>query len=237
MADSNKPVSKNKVSFSERDKRMMYMLLSVIIIAAAYFLGFTKLQEKTAEVETENESLQVEVNRLKSMVSRQAEVEEETEKLNSKTSKIYKEFPVEVRTQNVIYQLEKAEKDISGLHISSEGFTIGQVFYQNGQFSNGDGSTTAASETTGDTGIVAKNSTISVSYHVTYDSLKKFIDFINKNTERMNISEIAFSNADGKNKLECSMTIDMYAIEGNDRKYKQPAVPYIMSGKTNITTK
>jgi regulator of replication initiation timing len=248
MADSNTPVSKNKVSFSERDKRIMYVILSIVIITATYFLGFTKLKEKKSEVEDSNASLQVEVNNLRSMVSRQAEVEADTEDKSSKADKIYKEFPAEVRTQNAIYQLDKAEKKINGLHISSEGFTMDQIFYQGGQFNNGDGTTTAAqdgstqsSDTDNaggtDTGITAKNASITISYHVSYKGLKDLIKFVNKNKERMKISEISFSSGDGQKNLECSMTIDMFAVEGNDKEYEEPDVPYIMSGKSNITIK
>lgn len=248
MADSNTPVSKNKVSFSERDKRIMYVILSIVIITATYFLGFTKFQEKKSEVEESNASLQVEVNNLRSMVSRQAEVEADTEDKSSKADKIYKEFPAEVRTQNAIYQLDKAEKKINGLHISSEGFTMDQIFYQGGQFNNGDGSTTAAQDSStqssdtknaggADTGIIAKNASITISYHVSYKGLKDLIKFVNKNKERMKISEISFSSGDGQKNLECSMTIDMFAVEGNDKEYEEPDVPYIMSGKSNITIK
>ena len=53
----------------------------------------------------------------------------------------------------------------------------------------------------------------------------------------MKISEISFANSDGQKSLECAMTVDMFAVEGNDKEYEQPDVPYIMSGKSNITIK
>ena len=246
MADNNKEVSKNKVSFSERDKRIMYVVLSIAIIAATYFLGFTKLQEKKNEILEVNSGLQVEVNNLRSMVSKQAEVEADTEDKNNRTDRIYKLFPAEVRTQNAIYQLNEAEKKIKDLHISSEGFTMNQIFYQGGQFSS-DGSVAADSnananadanaDTNAAAGIVAKKSSITVSYRSSYSGIKQLISFINKNRERMKISEISFANSDGQKSLECAMTVDMFAVEGNDKEYEQPDVPYIMSGKSNITIK
>ena len=241
MADNNKEVSKNKVSFSERDKRIMYVVLSIAIIVATYFLGFTKLQEKKNEILEVNSGLQVEVNNLRSMVSKQAEVEADTEDKNSRTDRIYKLFPAEVRTQNAIYQLNEAEKKIKDLHISSEGFTMNQILYQGGQFSSdgsvADPNANANAGANAEAGIVAKKSTITVSYRSSYSGIKQLISFINKNRERMKISEISFANSDGQKSLECAMTVDMFAVEGNDKEYEQPDVPYIMSGKSNITVK
>ena len=241
MAD-NKEESKNKVSFSERDKRIMYVVLSIAIIAATYFLGFTKLQEKKNEILEVNSGLQVEVNNLRSMVSKQAEVEADTEDKNNRTDRIYKLFPAEVRTQNAIYQLNEAEKKIKDLHISSEGFTMNQIFYQGGQFSSdgsvaADPNANANADANAAAGIVAKKSSITVSYRSSYSGIKQLISFINKNRERMKISEISFANSDGQKSLECAMTVDMFAVEGNDKEYEQPDVPYIMSGKSNITIK
>lgn len=247
MADNSSAKSKNKVSFSERDKRIAYIILSIIIVAATYFLGFQKLQEKKNSMLEANETLQAEVNNLRSMVSKQASVEADTAEKNKNTDKIYKKFPAEVRLQNAIYQLDEGEKGIKEVHIKSEGFTMNQILYANGQFSldgtnpadanassggNGDGNAG-----NGDGGIVAKKSTIDVQFDSTYDAIKKFVDFINKNEERMKISELTFAKANGTNKLNCALKLDMFAVEGNDKEYEEPDVPYIMSGKKDITVR
>ena len=222
MADNSSAKSKNKVSFSERDKRIAYIILSIIIVAATYFLGFQKLQEKKNSMLEANETLQAEVNNLRSMVSKQASVEADTAEKNKNTDKIYKKFPAEVRLQNAIYQLDEGEKGIKEVHIISEGFTMNQILYANGQFSldgtnpadgnaasggNGDGNAG-----NGDGGIVAKKSTIDVQFDSTYDAIKKFVDFINKNEERMKISELTFAKANGSNKLNCALKLDMFAV-------------------------
>lgn len=247
MADNSSAKSKNKVSFSERDKRIAYIILSIIIVAAAYFLGFQKLQEKKNSMLEANETLQAEVNNLRSMVSKQASVEADTAEKNKNTDKIYKKFPAEVRLQNAIYQLDEGEKGIKEVHIISEGFTMNQILYANGQFSN-DGTNPADANASsggngdgnagnGDGGIVAKKSTIDVQFDSTYDAIKKFVDFINKNEERMKISELTFAKANGSNKLNCALKLDMFAVEGNDKEYEEPDVPYIMSGKKDITVR
>ena len=249
MADNSSAKSKNKVSFSERDKRIAYIILSIIIVAATYFLGFQKLQEKKNSMLEANETLQAEVNNLRSMVSKQASVEADTAEKNKNTDKIYKKFPAEVRLQNAIYQLDEGEKGIKEVHIISEGFTMNQILYANGQFSNDGTSPTdnsgdsSANENgdgnadNGDGGIVAKKSTIGVQFDSTYDAIKKFVDFINKNEERMKISELTFAKKNGSNKLDCAMKLDMFAVEGNDKEYEEPDVPYIMSGKKDITVR
>ena len=240
MADNSSAKSKNKVSFSERDKRIAYIILSIIIVAATYFLGFQKLQEKKNSMLEANETLQAEVNNLRSMVSKQASVEADTAEKNKNTDKIYKKFPAEVRLQNAIYQLDEGEKGIKEVHIISEGFTMNQILYANGQFSldgTNPADANASSGGNGDGGIVAKKSTIDVQFDSTYDAVKKFVDFINKNEERMKISELTFAKKNGSNKLDCAMKLDMFAVEGNDKEYEEPDVPYIMSGKKDITVR
>lgn len=236
--------SQNKRSLSERDMRLIYILLSLVIIACAYFLGFKKFQDMKNTVEQKNVELQKEVNNLRTMDQNKERVEADTAEKETKIHNIASHFPAEIRTQDVIYVLDELEKEDKSIKIPSEAFTMNQVYYQNGQLMDAEGAATAATSetqtasgtvTSGGTGYVSYRSTASFTCDTSYDALKKIVNFFNKNNRRMTIDNITISNLSGKKTLTCSMVVSMYSIGGTDEKYMAPNIKKKAAvGKKNI---
>lgn len=76
--------------------------------------------------------------------------------------------------------------------------------------------------------------TMNLSYQTTYDGLKKGIDFINKNDNKMNISDItaAFDNTTGN--LTGTMTIIKYALDGTGKTFENVIIDGVQLGTENI---
>ena len=242
MAKSNN--SQNKRSLSERDMRLIYILLSLVIIGCSYFFGFKTFQEKKSEVDQENTELQKEVNNLRTMVQNQERVQADTAEKNAKIAKIVSHFPAEIRTQNVISVIDTLEREDRTIKIPSETFVMNQVYYKDGQLLDGEGAATAATSetqtasgtvTSGGTGYVAYRSKVSFSCDTSYNALKKIVNFFNKNDKRMTIDNITISNATGKKTLTCTMTVSMYSISGTEENYEAPRLEKKSAlGKNNI---
>lgn len=240
---------------SDRDKRMLYLLAALLLIAGAYFLGFQKMKEKQTEVETESATLQQDVAKLKTKVAKKESVEADTKAKEAGIQKILEQFPVEVRTQDAIYQLDQMEKKIKNLNIISEGFTMNQIFFYRGVLVTDE--TPQAEATPAPSGTPAEQaaqveeeqqkqqstksgdyigyrSDIAVNFLCDYKGLKQVIEFIRTNEEKMTISDISIAKENGNKPLKCTMTVSMYSISGRDEEYRSPNITGIGQNKSNI---
>lgn len=228
--------SENKITISDRDKKVLYIIGGIVILALAYFLGFQKMMEKKSTVATENVTLEQDVQKLRGMVAEKASVEADTQEKNTETEKIIAKYPVEMRTQDVIYQLDLMEKDIKDLLLESESYTMNQVFFMNGAVTEGEVQDVAdeSGEVAAPAGIVGYKSTVVTNFTTDYESLGKVIDYINTNANRMNISDITVTQGDGAKELTCNISVDMYSIAGTDKQYSAPEITGIRIGKEGL---
>ena len=242
-----------KKKMSNRDKMMLFIFGAILIVAAAYFLVFAKMNEKRSALEAENTTLSQEVSKLETMEAQKDSVLEETKQTQLDVADVLSKFPAEVRTEDAIYDLNDMYESISDVKIESESFNMNQLFYQQGAVDTDTttGATANASPApksnpasvaaiTSDTPV---NDVITAAADYTgyrsstYDSLKKVVDFINKSKDRMTISEISATADDEESVLACAMTIDMYAISGTGEVYESPNVSNGNTGVDNIFRK
>ncbi len=228
--------SANKVSISDRDKKFLYIVAGIVILALAYFLGFQKMMDKKSTIATENVTLDQDVKKLQGMVAKKAKVEKDTEAYNISTEKIMANYPSEIRTQDVIYQLDLLEKSVKGLLLETESYTMNQVFFMNGAVTEGETQDVAdaSGEVAAPAGIVGYKSTVTTNFTTDYKSLGKIIEYINTNENRMNINSITVSQDEGANKLTCNMDVNMYSVAGTEKEYQDPAITGVRMGKEGL---
>ena len=129
MATQN---TKTKTTLADKDKKVLMILGALVILALAWFLGYQKFNEQRETVATENDQLAMEVSQLRAKVSKKAQVEADTEKKNARTEQVLLAYPSELRTQDAINRFDQLEKKEKGLTITTENFTMNQIFFQDG---------------------------------------------------------------------------------------------------------
>lgn len=251
-----------KKKMSNRDKMMLFVFGAILIVAAAYFLVFAKMNEKKSTLAAENATLSQEVSQLETMEAQKESVLQETKDTQLKVAEVLGKFPAEVRTEDAIYDLNDMYESISDVKIQSENFNMNQIFYRQGAVSDGTATTDGTTDTadtkqktnpasvaaiTSDTptndvisaaaDYTGYRSTVNVAFTSTYESLKKVVDFINKSKDRMTISQISATAGEEDNLLTCNMAIDMYAISGTGEIYEAPNVSNGNTGVDNIFRK
>lgn len=229
-----------KKKLSARDIKILLILGAIAVLAATYFLVFTKLSEKKTELEGQNATLQNEVAELENMEARKDAVLLETAETQMKIADLLQHFPSEVRTQNVIHDLNEMYNSIDDVDIQSESYTMNQLFYQSAGATDEDGNPVPVTEPASVSAITAETpvseivsasagytglrSDVTVVFTSPYNSLKKVIDFINDQEDRMTITNIAATKVEGSETLACNMTVSMYAVSGTGKDYAQPDV-------------
>lgn len=129
MATQN---TKTKTTLADKDKKVLMILGALVILALAWFLGYQKFNEQRETVVTENDQLAMEVSQLRAKVSKKTQVEADTEKKNARTEQVLLAYPSELRTQDAINRFDQLEKKVKGLTITTENFTMNQIFFQDG---------------------------------------------------------------------------------------------------------
>ncbi len=245
---------------SDRDKKLLYFLGAIVIVAACYFLVFSKLNAKKAELQSQTDQLRTEVSKLETMEAGKANILADTADKQNQIAQVLQKFPSEVRTQDAIYDLNKMYEGIDDVTIQSEGYTMNQLFYQPGAASDGSGTTAAQPTTTllpaqnvTGTAITADTpakdvvsaaanyygyrSDVAVAFTAPYKSLKSVIDYINDSKDRMTITDISATKSDqegSEDLLTCNMTVSMYSITGTGETYQEPNIKSDQGSEGNI---
>lgn len=236
--------STNKVKISDRDKKVLYIVAGIVILALAYFMGFQKMMASRSTIVEENITLETEVNKLLAMVADKARVESETQEYLAEKEKILANYPPELRTQDVIYQLDVMEQTVKGLLLETEAYTMNQIFFANGVLTEvgavqdvADNTETSGESAEAEKKITGYRSDITTNCSTNYKSLKDIVNFINENENRMVIQSITVSQGEGSKKLACNMSLSMYAVGGTEKVYEDPKVaPGKFGGKDTIFT-
>lgn len=136
---------------TDRDLKLLFVLISIILLAVSYFFGCMKFIDKTDSIKAENKTLQAEVDELTEMKTHEAEKKQEIAQYNEVIKTIYDKFPgamTEEKSIDILTNLEEAAE----MKTSAVTFTINDQFYSEAELeAEESGAATGTTETTTDT--------------------------------------------------------------------------------------
>lgn len=238
---------KLEMKLTQRDKKLLLVALSLAVFAISYFFIYQRNVNEAEEIRTSNEALKSKVQELTQMQAQAKEKKAETKKMRGEIEEIEGKFPADLNTADIILLLDEMEQE-AGMQISSSAFTEHQIFYPNSVQDSGTASgsqtagTPAAGSGTDTAGTLQVNkftgmkSTVSISFKTTYEGLKKAIDYINKNPDRMTIGDLSTTYDTATGNLTGSMTVNLYMLSGTaiQKTYEPPNMNDIKTGRDNI---
>ena len=112
-----------KIEVSDSEKRLLFLLLALILIAGAYFLVFQRYTAKAAAMEETNDADRIEVQKLESMAEREDKVRQETDELNRHIEEIIAKYPADVTTEKAIAIVKDMEES-TGIRITQANFLM-----------------------------------------------------------------------------------------------------------------
>lgn len=226
---------------SERDKKLLYILVAVGVFALAYFLGFNKFNEKTDAVEQEMVSLNARLNELRDKQANKQKYIDETEDMKSKMQVFIDEFPALVTTEKSIIFGTELEED-GPIFISDMQFFEMTNFYtpmtdvetpvldENGN-PTGEKSVTQGIDENGVSGYVKK---VGIDLRTDYESLKRVVNYVNNSKDRITIDSIELEYNSEDANLRGRVTLNMYAADNTGKEYEPPIVEDVPLGTENI---
>lgn len=249
-------MNKTKLKLSYRDKRILLFASAILILVATYrFVYFTNMQ-KCKEVQRENKVLAARESELLLKSEKLEQIQEENGQLKKEIENAINRFDNGAAYEKTILFLNEMEKE-SGMFISVIGFQNPQYIYTDGQpelasitateeteevrsdvtEEESDYMTSEATELTEVTkanGIDCYVSTVSVDFKVSYEGLKKSIDFIHKSKEKKNIKNLKLVYDIETGNLSGTMEINMYHLTDTGRDKPKPAIAGVSIGTKNI---
>jgi hypothetical protein len=206
-----------KLSITDSEKKLLFIILALGILAASYFFGFTKLNEKAAEIEASNQADQATVTKLEGMVAKQAETEAETQKYKDNIKKIIAKYPSNIKQDKTISLVQDMQDEIE-IDISSITFSMNK---QVQAFS-------------GDNKSVGKYALLNLSYTCDYDQFKNLLAYVKEFPDRTTIPFINATYDQKSGKLKGAINYKMYYLTNTDKKYVDYDETGIPEGKAGI---
>lgn len=250
---------KKKIKLSDSEKKLLLIFLSLLFVAAAYFLVFQRNMAKAQELEAANIEAAAKVLQLEAMVARQAQVEEQTAECLQMVDDIIAKYPSDVTTEKAIAFIQDLE-NATGMKVTDINFLMNNLV---GVVSAAptpapapaadtdtaaDGSDlNAADAAASDTGAAADvntaiqgnvpagyYATVSMSYQTSYQGLKDIVNYITSQKDRMTIPAITVSYDETTGGLSGVLTVNMYYLTNTGREYEPPTVRGINRGVTDV---
>ena len=242
---------------SKRDLMIILIVLGVMAWALSYFLVFTKYQEKTEAIIAQNTKLEQQISDLRTKQQNKDFYETEMERMLKAIDDIYQVFPVDVREEDCLLMAINQElispmalNSISISLVNDVPFTVdtaqtereytyglgeGDVLgVENEDTATADASAAAAANDPNDTTGILRTRQTTFNYTVSYEGLKRSIQHICNQTNRVAIDSLTASFDTSTGLLVGSTTLDMYIVPGQDKPYVQPNFSAVLLGTDNI---
>lgn len=207
-----------QMGITDSEKKLLFVVLALALLAGSYFFGFKKLNEAAAVIEASNQRDEAFKNELESMVERQPQTIQETEGFKKTIKDIIAKYPADLPQEKVIYLIQQSEETV-GVDHASIGFSMDNLMM---------------TFTGAEVNPVGYYASISLPYTATYEQIKTLLEYTADLDDRTTVPtvNISFDNTTGN--LNGSINYRMYYLRNTDREYEQLPDLDIPSGTLDI---
>lgn len=218
------------MTISDRDKKLLIILLSVAIIAASYF-GFTKLNEKNAVLEGEVKALKERHIDLVTKNANKHNYESDTIENTAAFNKVFADFKTSISQEQTLLFLAEVEKN-TGVWLKQQSLDNTSQIYQFGRIGSSNPAKSGQNVYTTDNVGLSTNS--NVSYECTYEQLKTVLTYLRENGKKVTINNMSYSYAASTDMVSGTMSLTLYAIQGSERPALDVDIKDVFVGTDNI---
>lgn len=240
-------------------KGIMFILIALggMALALSYLMIYTDYQEKTEALAAQNTKLEQQISDLQAKQQNQGFYETEIERMLKAIDDIYQVFPVDVREEDCLlmainqelispmalnsisislvndveFSVDAAQSEHQYTYDLGEGDILGDG---GGDTATADATAAAAANNSNNTTGMLRTRQTTFSYTVSYEGLKRSIQHICNQTNRVAIDSLTASFDTSTGLLVGSTTLDMYIVPGQDKPYVQPNFSAVLLGTDNI---
>lgn len=205
---------------TDSEKKLLLIVLSLAMLACAYFFGFTKMMDQAAVLEVSNQQDSATVKTLEDMVNRQPQTIQETEGFKTYIASVIEKYPPDLLQEKSIYLIQQME-DVVGVDYSSISFSMDNLLM----------AFTGAEDGANPEGYFAA---LSLPYEADYNQFKTLLQYVSEQKDRTTAPNISVAYDQSTGLLNGAVTFRMFYLTNTGREYEDFPDTGIESGLTNI---
>lgn len=234
--------------------QLLIAVIGILIAVCTYFLVYTKFNEKSDALESQNMSLSSQVATLQVLDERKADYIAATDKMRNYITAFENRYPADILPEDSIMMIKNLE-DMTRTTVASIAFgESSEVVYAAAQTTDttaadtasADGTeATASADTTVTSGPITTETTayadthmyevpLSISIECTYNDFKGLIRYIYNLQERKSVRGVSIGYNAESGMLSGSMNLSSYYLQGTDKIYTEPDISGVGLGVDTI---
>lgn len=218
------------LNLSSRDKMLLWIVASVAVIVAAYFLGYTKLMEQVSTIEAKLSSAQSKYRELYDKNQNKDEYLANTAINKNRFNQVLSGYENGASQENSLMFLRDIEKTTGGW-IKSTTFATTSPIYSFGAMASSNPE--AQGQLAYQSDMVGYKTTLTLAYEAEYEEFKSLLTYINNYYSKNSIDSISMAYKEDTSIVSGTMTVSTYCITGSNRTFTNPSVD-VPTGTDNL---
>ena len=217
------------VKVDDKSKFLSAVLLSIVLIGVAFFLGYRKFEDNAARLQGENNALRDRIASLKAYYDTEEQNKADTEKMTKEISEVFSQYDGDARFEDGIYEAFNLR---AGSENTFELESIG--FNTPGAIRRIPIETVAAAQIEGyDSEIAFDKFDVSYKGQISYEGLKSMVREIASGDYNLAIGQMNYQILD-TGLIDGSALLSFYYVEGAGCPYEEPPVSNYDTGLDNL---
>ena len=210
-----------KKKYGFKELRVALICVSLLVFACSYFLVFQKYEKLTKETEDEMTNVEQEIIEKRALKAQEREMEEGLGVIETMVRELLNMYPSQMAYPDILMFMKQFN--------SSTKLTLSDISFQD---VNDFCATTIPKVDRPEEYMTGIQTRISFTYQGKYEDLKDTIQYLNQYTYRVTINDMTISYDDSVDLVNGSMSISLYAIEGDGNPYIPPQLNEEIGKKT-----
>ena len=213
------------MNISKHDQKLILVLLGILIFLGAYFGICKTYNSKRTNTESQISELSVELDTLRAYSADQSSYQSEIDRIGAEINSTLSKYPSDVRSEDLIMFAIELEEKI-GINIDSVSVAVPESV-----------STFSIPRYSRDSyqivPIAALRTGMTISCALSYEQLKKLIDYVYASSKKSDISNVSVSYNSANGELLGTISIDRYFVASEDYTYAETEIPPVEQGTDN----
>lgn len=209
------------MKMTSRDKEMIFLALSLGIVAASWFFGAKNIEKKTEEMTIKKEELQQEYDERIRVLQKKDEYIQTTENYNEAYTLMLSQYPEDIsQVQQIMFVTGLEER--FDTQIVSVSYTDAADIYQ-----------LQTTEPENMMPYTLAMSTLQIPVNLEYSRWKELLDYVFSYQDKNTVPQISASYNQETNVVSATVTLYQYALRGEGRELEEPQIT-VPIGTDNI---
>lgn len=220
-----------KMAISDRDKTLLCVVGCIVMIALAWYFGFSRLTRATEELQTEISSLQTKYNDLKAKAADEEWYIRKTEEDNAFFEEALKDYDAGFSQKATLIFTSEMEAELD-LWIRTVSLTEAENIFTFGTITSSNPS--SGGKRVYDTDMMGYKKSTTYAYECSYEEFKTMLAYILDYETRYTVDMVSCSYDAEEDVVSGTFMVSQYAVTGGGREYTEPEINTVPTGTENL---